>query len=74
MRERVTSMTGLMACNLPAAVPLARLLSSLAAPPWFQNEGLHFACTQCGKCCTGGPDRTVSVSWFVALGYLPQVV
>jgi Fe-S-cluster containining protein len=22
--------------------------------PWYQN-GLHFTCTQCGKCCTGAP-------------------
>lgn len=22
--------------------------------PWYK-EGLRFACTQCGKCCTGGP-------------------
>lgn len=22
--------------------------------PWYQN-GLAFACTQCGKCCTGAP-------------------
>lgn len=22
--------------------------------PWFE-EGLHFTCTQCGKCCTGAP-------------------
>lgn len=24
------------------------------AEPWFQ-EGLHFTCTQCGKCCGGQP-------------------
>jgi hypothetical protein len=23
-------------------------------PPWYQ-DGLHFTCTQCGKCCTGAP-------------------
>ena len=23
-------------------------------PPWFA-DGLRFACTQCGKCCTGEP-------------------
>lgn len=22
--------------------------------PWYKN-GLHFSCTQCGKCCTGAP-------------------
>ena len=22
--------------------------------PWYK-EGLHFKCTQCGKCCTGSP-------------------
>jgi Fe-S-cluster containining protein len=22
--------------------------------PWYA-EGLHFSCTQCGNCCTGGP-------------------
>ncbi len=22
--------------------------------PWYK-EGLHFGCTQCGKCCTGSP-------------------
>mgnify|MGYP002779384018 CR=1 FL=1 len=25
-----------------------------AADPWFR-DGLHFTCTQCGKCCTGAP-------------------
>ncbi len=23
-------------------------------PPWYQ-DGLHFECTQCGNCCSGGP-------------------
>lgn len=22
---------------------------------WIKEEGLHFKCTECGKCCTGGP-------------------
>ena len=26
----------------------------MAGQPWFQ-EGLRFACTQCGDCCTGAP-------------------
>jgi len=26
----------------------------MAALPWYQN-GLRFACTQCGRCCGGGP-------------------
>jgi len=25
-----------------------------AGNPWYAN-GLHFTCTQCGNCCTGGP-------------------
>ncbi len=75
MHDRLKTMTGMVACSLPANVPVTRLLSSLAAQPWFQKEGgLHFACTQCGKCCTGGPDRTVSVSWFAVLRYLPQII
>ncbi len=24
------------------------------ADPWYK-DGLHFTCTQCGKCCTGDP-------------------
>src|SRR5665811_1581683 len=24
------------------------------ALPWYK-DGLHFKCTECGKCCTGGP-------------------
>lgn len=24
------------------------------SPPWY-SQGLRFACTQCGDCCTGGP-------------------
>lgn len=26
----------------------------MASLPWYK-EGLKFGCTQCGKCCTGGP-------------------
>ena len=26
----------------------------MSAPPWYAN-GLRFACTQCGNCCTGPP-------------------
>jgi Fe-S-cluster containining protein len=26
----------------------------LQQDPWYEN-GLHFKCTQCGKCCTGAP-------------------
>jgi Fe-S-cluster containining protein len=25
-----------------------------ATPPWYA-KGLRFKCTECGKCCTGGP-------------------
>jgi Fe-S-cluster containining protein len=31
-----------------------RLMPTPDAEPWFQ-DGLRFACTQCGKCCTGEP-------------------
>ncbi len=26
----------------------------MASDPWYK-DGLQFACTECGKCCTGGP-------------------
>ena len=29
-------------------------MADVAEQPWFQ-DGLHFECTQCGKCCTGEP-------------------
>ena len=29
-------------------------MSSEPSAPWYK-DGLHFECTQCGKCCTGAP-------------------
>jgi len=29
-------------------------MSESTSEPWYQ-DGLHFTCTQCGKCCTGDP-------------------
>jgi len=23
--------------------------------PYFERQSLHFSCTRCGRCCTGGP-------------------
>ena len=31
--------------------------SSSSKEPWYK-DGLHFGCTQCGKCCTGSPGYT----------------
>lgn len=27
--------------------------------PFFRRQALHFECTRCGVCCTGGPDEHV---------------
>jgi Fe-S-cluster containining protein len=42
-------------------------------PPWYE-KGLHFSCTQCGNCCSGGPgyvwvsDRDIlAISEFLGL-------
>lgn len=38
---------------MPASVPPASG-SEGASGPWYR-EGLRFACTRCGNCCTGAP-------------------
>jgi uncharacterized protein len=34
--------------------PLALMTDPSSSPHWYK-EGLRFACTQCGHCCTGSP-------------------
>lgn len=43
--------------------------------PWYA-KGLHFACTGCGKCCTGGPGYTwVSIAEIRAMAeYLRMTI